>query len=113
MTAKDQSFEMFQGDTVKIFVTIYDDDNNVKDISGGTINWVMYKRTTSNIVLTKTTTSGIVVLDAANGSIRIDLSPDDTKNLLGYYNHEGEFTDSSGNISTFMIGVVTIQKSLA
>jgi hypothetical protein len=113
MTATGQNFTMYQGDTKIVDVTTYDEVGAVLNLTDGILNWVFYKRYPENIVLTKTTASGIALIDPTNGIFRMTLNPADTEGLLGEYNHECELTDTSNNISTLLVGKVSIYKSKA
>lgn len=113
MTAKGQNFEMFQGDTKRLRISIVDDDDVAVPLTNCSINWVLYKQTSKQIVITKTTSDGITVEDESGGIIVILLEPEDTENLLGQFTQEGELTDGTGTISTIFIGSVKILNSEA
>jgi len=114
MTATGQNFTIYQGDNKEVRVTTYEEDLvTILDISNCILNWVFYKRYPENIVLTKTTSSGITLTDPTNGIFKMLLLPEDTENLLGEYNHECEITDLSNNVSTILVGKVTVYKSKA
>lgn len=113
MTATGQNFTIYQGDDKEVYVTTYDENDAVLNITSCTINWVAYKRYPENIVLTKTTASGIVLTVPASGIFRIDFDPVDTENLLGEYNHECELIDTGLNVSTILVGTMTVYKSKA
>lgn len=114
MTAIGQNFEMFQGDTKRLRVSVTDDNNVAFPLTNCTINWVTYKQTSKQVVLQKTTGGGgITVEDESGGIIVILLEPEDTETLLGQFTHEGELTDGTGTISTIFIGSVKILNSEA
>ncbi len=112
-TATGQNFQMFQGDDKILVVTVYDNDDfeNVVNISGATIQFVIYKQTTGQIVVTKSSGSGITITDAENGELEITLAGSDTASLYGTFLHECELTDSTGNVSTIMTGYAKIYAS--
>ena len=74
---------------------------------------MVYRPTSGDIILTKTTSSGITITNPTGGIFRITLSDTDTASLLGQYNHEGEFTDTIGNISTLFTGYFKVFASKA
>lgn len=113
MTATGQNFTIYQGDDKEIFVTTYDENDVILDITNCTLNWVVYRRYPENIVLTKITGSGITITDPTNGIFRVDFDPNDTLSLLGEYNHECELTDTNLNISTLLVGTMNVYKSKA
>lgn len=113
MTATGQNFNIYQGDHKKVYVTTYDENDALLDITNCVINWVMYKRYPENIVLTKTTSSGITITDPTNGVFLMNFYPIDTDLLLGEYNHEAELTDLANNVSTILVGKLNVYKSKA
>jgi len=95
MTINGQNVEIFRGKDKILNVSIVDDNNNPLPISGCLFTYVVYKPTTSSIKITKTIGSGINIVDMNSGIIEITLLPNDTKDLLGTYNHECEITTTS------------------
>ena len=113
-TATGQNFEMHQGDDKILVVTVYDNDDfeNIVNISGATIQFVIFKQTSGQIVVSKSTGgSGIVLTDAPNGELEITLAGSDTASIYGTFLHECELTDATGNVSTIMTGYVKIYAS--
>lgn len=98
MTATNQNFYMYAGDTKNLNISVTNDDGSPLDLTGCTITWVLKK---NNSELVKTTTNGV-----------IELEPSDTSDLYGIYPHECELTDQTGNVSTIFIGKVTIDKGI-
>lgn len=113
MTAVGQDFVMRQGDNKLVHITVIDEGGQVVNLTGSTVNWVMYRRNPDNPILQKTTASGISLTLPVSGLLTIALLPVDTQDLLGRFYHECEVTDASNNISTVTEGVVTIYKSKA
>lgn len=109
MTRVAQNFDMIAGDTLNLNVTVYDENGVNKDIANSTIKWVLYDEATDTAVLTKTTSSDIAITNGLYGQFTVPLSPANTVSVApGVYYHEAEVTDSSGNVSTVLIGHVTI-----
>ena len=116
MTTKNQDFVMRSGDTKKIDVVVDEKDSSGAvigqvNLSGGSIVWKALD-TLGAIRITKTTAAGITLLDAVNGKFEISLDPADTGDLEGRFSHEAQLTDSSGNVTTVMAGVMTVEKDL-
>ena len=109
MTKQNQDFLMWSGDDKTITVTVYDNDDVVVDITGATITWELSLNVDSAALISKTVGSGITLSDPTNGVFTITLDPTDTDSLSGRYYHEAEITDSSGDISTALIGHATIK----
>lgn len=103
MTAENQSFEMYSGDTKNIIITMQD------NLDGATVVWVLKKSVyDEKDVVRKTTGQGINV---DRNTVTIRLEPDDTEGLSGLYYHETEVTDAFGNVSTVTTGNVNIKSS--
>lgn len=109
MTKQSQDFLMWSGDDKVITVTVYDSDDVVVDITGATIAWQLSQNVDSAALITKTAGDGVVLSDPTNGQFTITLDPADTASLSGRYYHEAQITDSSGDISTGLVGHTTIK----
>lgn len=107
VTAKNQNFEMYAGDTKNIEVTIAG-----VNLTGASVKWAL-KRTVyeADAVISKDTTGGISITNASGGVFVIALAPGDTTSLSGDYYHEAEITDSASNVSTVFTGKATINLS--
>jgi hypothetical protein len=109
LTAKNQNFEMFQGDTKNIVVTV-----TGTDLTGASIKWAMKRSVSSTVVdVSKSIGNGISITSASPTSsvFEIKLDPADTINLKGDYYHEAEVKDAQNNVSTVMTGRISIQLS--
>lgn len=105
MTAKNQNFSMVAGDSKEIIVTIAD-----VDLFGCTIKWVAKRRVSdAQHKIKKDNLDGVSITTAS--TFTITLKPSDTKGLSGSYYHEAEITDAVGNVSTIMIGSMSIERS--
>ena len=110
MTYINQHFVMWSGDDKVITVTVYDNDDDVVDITDATITWRLSQNVDSAALITKTVGDGITISDPTNGIFTITLEPSDTAPLSGRYYHECEITDATGDISTGAVGHATIQE---
>lgn len=114
MTYTGQNFEIYQGDTKQIIITVYDEDGAILNLTGYNINWVMYKSTTKELILSKSLGSGITVPTPSNGQIVIDFLPVDTENVIpNTYLHECEISTSPTDVSTVTTGAVKVFYSKA
>lgn len=109
--AQNQDFTMSAGDSFTIVVNAKNQDDSAMNLNGATIKWALKRSVTSTAIINKTTSSGIAITDSTNGIFKITLAPTDTTALHGYYYHEAEVTDQSGNISTVFTGTATILPS--
>ena len=104
MTFTGQNLELYKGKDRIIEVIVEDGYGGRLDIDGSTFIYVVYKPTPGTIVLSKTTASGIILTVPASGVMEITLVPEDTQNLLGQYNHEGEITTPTGKQDVIFTG---------
>jgi hypothetical protein len=106
-------FEMVQGDTKTIEVTVEDPTGTVVDLTGAvSIRWKMAKSVTATVTLAKSVGSGISVVDAEEGRFDIALATGDTESLSGGFYHEAEVIDSLNRVATVLTGTITIAKAL-
>jgi hypothetical protein len=115
MTARNQNFEMFCGDTREIVVTVRDASGSAIDLTGATVLWTLSRSDRCDAEVSKSSPSeGIVLTSAASGQFTITLDADDTEDLdPGDYYHEAEVTDSSGRVSTVLTGRARLLASVA
>jgi hypothetical protein len=114
MAMFDQDFEMFQGDTKQLVVSVVDGDGLAVDLSGATITWKLFKSKSGNVAdVTKTIGNGLTVTNATAGEFTVDLAEADTVNLIGTYFHEAKVQDIRGYKTVVMVGKVTIHMTHA
>lgn len=113
-TATEFDFEMHQGDTKRIVVTVKTPAGVVISLIGAqSIKWWVAKKVTSTTrLLEKAVGTGITVTDALHGVLQITISPNDTKTVSGPFYHELEVVDSTGDIGTVLRGTMTVVKAL-
>lgn len=104
MSIPGQNFEMFQGDTKDIEITVTDENGALLDLSSyDSINWVVYRPTTKETVLSKNLSNGITV--PSLGIIQISLTPADTELITPMiYSHECEINSGASVTSTVCTG---------
>lgn len=114
MTATGQNFEIFQGDSKQIIITVYDENDAILPLDGYEVSWVMYRSTNKQLVLSKTLGDGITIPTPSNGQIVIDFLPDDTVNIVpNTYAHECEISTGPTDVSTVTVGAVKVFYSKA
>ncbi len=107
-----QDLTFYAGDSPNVLVTIYDANNNVINLTGAFLRYVLIQGTA--IILTKTTTNGGIALTAPTaGQATIYFSTNDTTGLQGAYEHQLRLIDSAGNSAIVMTGTVTVDVSYA
>lgn len=113
MTALAQNFEIWQGEDKDIEVTVYEADGvTVKDITGGSISWIVKKKVSSiEATFTKTSASGITITSGVGGVFTITLSASDTATLSpGRFYHEAKILlDAKAEI--ILVGEMIIYES--
>lgn len=105
MTAVQQNFSLYAGETKFLPVTVY--GNNV-NIIGSTITWIL-KQENGPVMVTKTTANGITIDDSTH--FTLTLQAGDTKPLSGLFETECKMVDTNGNVTMLFIGEVDILKS--
>jgi hypothetical protein len=114
MTVQAQNFELFQGDTKQITITVTDENDAILPLTGYNIVWVIYKQTNKELILSKTLGDGITVPTPSNGQIIISITPEDTELITpSTYLHECEISTSPTDVSTVTVGIVKILYSKA
>ncbi len=113
MTAKNQDFEIYQGDSKNLEFETRDEDGQILDITSATINWSLARVENDgsfSVLVTLTVGDGVVLTDAAAGIFTVSMLPAHTQSLDidDLYRHEAEITDTSGNVSTVSNGSVDI-----
>jgi hypothetical protein len=124
MADVEPDFEMFEGNTKIIRLTVKDnaDPPVVVDITGATVKWKLAKDAKqtgvgdlakgTGILIEKDTDDGITLTDAVNGKLEVLLEPIDTDGIKpGTYYHEVEM-NQSGVISTVYAGYIKILEAL-
>jgi hypothetical protein len=113
MTKYNQDFEMHQGDTKQITITIVDENGTPKNLTGSTKKWEAYIKDQTTAVIAKTDGDiSLVTVNGTNDSLRFTIDPVDTAGLLGLYAFEAEVVDASSNVSTVARGTMMIRNQL-
>lgn len=98
----------FSGDDETIAIEVYQEteENNAKDLSGGSVTFTLYD-TDGTIAFTKSVGSGITITGVDNHILDIDINESDTADLgnannsgFKYYDIELVMEDSTGKTQT-------------
>lgn len=99
-----QHFDVFASENRTLTLYARDSGNEVVNLSGKTIQWVVGRRPRNiectDAVITKSGT----ITDAAAGAFTVPVTPTDTQYLLGDYLHQAETTDGSGLKAVVTVG---------
>jgi hypothetical protein len=109
MTAKNQNFEMFQGENKVICFEITDANNNSKDLSGCSATWVVYGGSSATNKIEKKSIDGEITF--TDNVAKVVLVPNDTKDLGGKLYTELRILDGEGNSEVVAIGTCVVIKS--
>ena len=113
MTAEAAPFEMTQGETRILEVTVYDEVGAIVNLLGATARFGFANAGKPwTTIESKTIGDGITVIDATNGVLQVKLDDVDTQGRHGKYVFELDMTDAQSNVSTILVGEFTIKKGL-
>jgi hypothetical protein len=114
MTKENQDFTMYAGDDKVVRVVIKDESGSFVNLTGSLMDWVLQPTVNaSSASVSKswnTSVSNGMAIDGL-GSFSITLSNSDTQSLSGKFYHEAQMIDTQGDVSTVMVGHITIKKS--
>ncbi len=84
------------------------------NLTGCTVAFKAVSASGNNVTLNKAVGSGVTILDAAAGSLQIDLTPSDTLALgaSGSYRYSVRVTVDPNHVHTVAVGTITVKKSL-
>jgi hypothetical protein len=93
-----------QGTTYNTSLSVTDDDGNIIDLTGYSAAAMIRKHYTST-----TSTSFVASVNVSSGEVTLSLTSNTTANLVaGRYVYDCELTDSNGQISRLVEGIVTV-----
>ncbi len=102
---------MFQGDDLRVIISVYDTQGSPVDITDAqSIIWKLARSPDDVALLTKSLGSGITVNNPT--SFYFDIESAETLALFGQYYHEAEIITDQGLKYTGISGHVTIKKTL-
>lgn len=107
MTAINQDFTMWSGDTRSLVIGVDDGTGASVDVSSASrLIWILYDLDDGASRLRKD--SDVSGVSFGGSEVTITIDPADTVDLNGMYGHEAELVDSAGNKSTVSVGVATV-----
>lgn len=104
---RSQDLDITSGDDLTLEVTTLNTDDSVKDMTSGTVKWVLAHLPGSEPIITITGS----LTDAANGVSQVAVTG--TGNYDGWFYHELQFTESGGSIGTIMRGTIKLSRDSA
>lgn len=108
---KTQNICMFQGDDLRVIISVYDTLDSPVDITGAqSIIWKLAQSTDDVALITKSLGAGITINNPT--SFYFDIESYETQTLFGQYYHEAEIITDQGLKYTGISGHVTIKKTL-
>jgi hypothetical protein len=112
MAETNQNFELHQGDTKDLEITIENGEGGRLDLTGSRIEWRLYRSVTTAALITKTTDAGgIEIADAPGGICLVHLESSETDDLpAGKYQHEAIVTDVRGYTATVLTGFAQVYR---
>ena len=97
-------FQLYQGDSKTLSVTVKDATGAVVVITGASIKWQASKSKGKTSDISKTTSSGISITNGAGGVFQVTIAASDTESLVGEFYHEAEVIFSDSTVSTVLVG---------
>lgn len=116
MTKEGQDItDYYAGDSLTITTTVYESDSqeNTKDLSGASVNWILIDRAYDTEKLSKSTSGGgVEITDETGGEVQVTIEATDTESIdPGWYEHELEVEDAVDHVSTVLVGAFQIKGS--
>ena len=103
---------MKAGDTVTMRFTAREEDGTLINITNMAIVWQMAREGSPNALLVKSTTNSTVnITDGANGKFEVELTPEETVDLIGDYYHEAKVVEWP-KLWTVYSGTVAFEKAM-
>lgn len=111
MSVPTSSLEFNQGVSKKLKFTVVDENDLPINLSGVGVQlkWSLFPITTKTPSVSKTIGSGIEVFQ--DGVCVVSINPDDTKALIGQFDHELIYIDNDENRCLLHIGTIEIIKT--
>lgn len=107
MTQVNQDVILYAGDDKELIVTIYDEDDNIIDLTGlVSAQWILKKKATDeNEILNKSLANDIAITSATEGILTITFNAADTQEIQPRtYYHELRIENSNNKIGTVFVG---------
>lgn len=108
-----QDLQLVQGDSLTLNLTMLDEDNDPKDLTGMTFLFRIGTRNNENVV-EYSLLDHISVVSAAAGTFKVDIQSSDTDGLVPgqTYTYQVQATDSGSKVKTVIKGFLKVENSL-
>lgn len=111
MKMQNFSFEVTEGNDLRIYSEVRDEDNELVDISAAQkLRWEVARTTTDEPVIVKTLADDIVL--TSDSAFYFDLDAADTEGVNGGFYHELELVTDGGKTYTILYGRLYIRPAL-
>jgi len=117
MTKMKQDFELYQGETKIVTINVDAADGTPKSLTSGTITFRAVRVTHNGHILPslekKDADITLVDVDGTNDGVRFTILPEETRELMGEYEHETRAVDATGQEAILALGKMTVKHSHA
>lgn len=100
-----QNREINAGENRTLSFAARDGSNAVASLTSKTVTWRVAERGATVPIFSKTGS----VVSASAGTFTVAITPSDTTDLEGDYDHQAITTDGSGNIAVVVVGRLRVQ----
>lgn len=108
--------EIVRGDSAAFDVTFRDAEENLIDLTGGTVFFTVKRRVTddddSAVLTVDLVVDDLDDIEPESGTIEIALQPEETSELSGVYSYDVQLKDSDGNIASSGNGRFVVSKDI-
>lgn len=113
MTAENQNFSVYPGDTHRLAVTVKNSSSSLPlQVTGAEFTWELFREPYHISAMIKTSEAGeITITNATDGTVEVLLKATDTQKLVfgRAYKHSLRMRDSDGEVSTVLTGKCIIK----
>jgi len=108
-----QHFDVIAGENRTLTLYARDSSNAVQNLTGLTVNWRVGRGPFDPDNDTPNFTAAGTTLSAASGSFTVPVTPDNTQNMEGVYQHQAYTTDAQGNLAVVCGGFFRVRPGIA
>lgn len=103
-----QHRDIFSGENRTLSFAARDGDNAAADLTSKTVTYRVSERGSPHPLFSKTGS----VVSASAGTFTVAITPSDTADLAGDYDHQAITTDGSSNIAVVVVGRLRIRSDI-
>ena len=111
-----EQIQIIGGTYFSITFNVKDENGDIVDINGATINWKMrqYGEFYTTAVVSKSTavSSEVLITNASTGTFKVFINANDTAGLAGKFVHQPIITDFAGKTFIPAQGIIVIDKKI-